>query len=517
MPFESEAQRRFMFAQHPRIAKRWAKETPKGKDLPEKKTDSDPEETQAKAEAEKNAAIRTLGIKVGLIKNSNVASSFFKNLVSRVKDAPRAVGSKLKNESLNFLDKKFFDYGGSDMLPIAAELAPGALFYSLRDLPGHLSKSLGNKVKSYTLGGALSGGLTGGVTGEADGLGDDKLKRILIGALVGGLGGAGGRGAFNMGKGLYSYAPIFKSKLKDLYKLYEGGTMPYLMGKGLPLTDLRSIKSPLKKAFQKSKKLRSLEPIKDFLKKWDKDHFSKRNELNVKMLTSGGSGQGLMGADAIKNLGLDTVNAGLIVNPNILKFITNTRYQQMLADAGIKRMYGSSWKTLKPVSDEANAASAKIKEALDKLIQEKAPSGYNKLKSYQDIIAKDMSAEIAAIKADTSLKPSEQLTKIRDLKSSRKTAVNDLQNLLEEKFDKYSDSGSLKSLITDLSKQNLGLTHHELQDAVRLRFNPSIRKVRDVFNEAGNPLVFDSKLAPNPQTGILGFDIPVYRDLKSVI
>jgi len=36
MPFKSEAQRRFMYSQHPDIAKRWQKETPKGK-IPEKK------------------------------------------------------------------------------------------------------------------------------------------------------------------------------------------------------------------------------------------------------------------------------------------------------------------------------------------------------------------------------------------------------------------------------------------------------------------------------------------------
>jgi len=34
-PFKSEAQRRWMFANHPEIAKRWAKHTPKGKHLPE--------------------------------------------------------------------------------------------------------------------------------------------------------------------------------------------------------------------------------------------------------------------------------------------------------------------------------------------------------------------------------------------------------------------------------------------------------------------------------------------------
>ena len=36
MPFKSEAQRRFMYSQHPRIAARWEKETPKGKKLPKR-------------------------------------------------------------------------------------------------------------------------------------------------------------------------------------------------------------------------------------------------------------------------------------------------------------------------------------------------------------------------------------------------------------------------------------------------------------------------------------------------
>lgn len=34
MPFKSEKQRRYMYAKLPKIAARWEKETPKGKDLP---------------------------------------------------------------------------------------------------------------------------------------------------------------------------------------------------------------------------------------------------------------------------------------------------------------------------------------------------------------------------------------------------------------------------------------------------------------------------------------------------
>jgi hypothetical protein len=37
MPFQSKRQRRFMFARHPEIAKRWANEYPNQKNLPEKK------------------------------------------------------------------------------------------------------------------------------------------------------------------------------------------------------------------------------------------------------------------------------------------------------------------------------------------------------------------------------------------------------------------------------------------------------------------------------------------------
>lgn len=34
MPFLSDKQRKYLYAKHPDIAERWAKETPKGKKLP---------------------------------------------------------------------------------------------------------------------------------------------------------------------------------------------------------------------------------------------------------------------------------------------------------------------------------------------------------------------------------------------------------------------------------------------------------------------------------------------------
>ncbi len=36
MPFKSQAQRRFMYSQHPKIAKEFESKTPEGKKLPEK-------------------------------------------------------------------------------------------------------------------------------------------------------------------------------------------------------------------------------------------------------------------------------------------------------------------------------------------------------------------------------------------------------------------------------------------------------------------------------------------------
>lgn len=36
MPFKSKQQRKFMYAKHPEMAKKWEEKTPKGKSLPKK-------------------------------------------------------------------------------------------------------------------------------------------------------------------------------------------------------------------------------------------------------------------------------------------------------------------------------------------------------------------------------------------------------------------------------------------------------------------------------------------------
>lgn len=48
MPFKSKAQARYLFAREPEVAKRWAKETPSMKKLPEKKGDQSAASTRRK-------------------------------------------------------------------------------------------------------------------------------------------------------------------------------------------------------------------------------------------------------------------------------------------------------------------------------------------------------------------------------------------------------------------------------------------------------------------------------------
>lgn len=47
MPFQSDAQRRWMYATDPKMAEKWQKETPKGADLPEKVSNSSDNKIEA--------------------------------------------------------------------------------------------------------------------------------------------------------------------------------------------------------------------------------------------------------------------------------------------------------------------------------------------------------------------------------------------------------------------------------------------------------------------------------------
>ena len=47
MPFQSDAQRRWMYATDPKMADKWQTETPKGADLPEKVSNSSDNKIEA--------------------------------------------------------------------------------------------------------------------------------------------------------------------------------------------------------------------------------------------------------------------------------------------------------------------------------------------------------------------------------------------------------------------------------------------------------------------------------------
>ena len=67
MPFKSEKQRRFLWAQHPDIAKRWADEYPGQKDLPQyahKKKPTDKEKAAAMTELNRQYSVNTVGLRI---------------------------------------------------------------------------------------------------------------------------------------------------------------------------------------------------------------------------------------------------------------------------------------------------------------------------------------------------------------------------------------------------------------------------------------------------------------------
>ena len=56
MPFKSKAQQGFMYAKHPAIAKRWAKETPNFKVLPQHLKKKHPKKRKGEERGEKSDA-----------------------------------------------------------------------------------------------------------------------------------------------------------------------------------------------------------------------------------------------------------------------------------------------------------------------------------------------------------------------------------------------------------------------------------------------------------------------------
>ena len=87
MPFKSEAQRRWMYANHPRMAREWSAHTPKGKNLPEKVKQAyqDGEENKDESSFLENYLKATAGHKLvdsglsHLIRKNNLFSNYYAN------------------------------------------------------------------------------------------------------------------------------------------------------------------------------------------------------------------------------------------------------------------------------------------------------------------------------------------------------------------------------------------------------------------------------------------------------
>lgn len=86
MPFKSKAQQRFMFARHPKMAKRWADETPSIKKLPEKVKKSAQE---IAVEAGVRHILRKLGAVPPPIPAAIRAKSLAKSLLKKTQKAKR--------------------------------------------------------------------------------------------------------------------------------------------------------------------------------------------------------------------------------------------------------------------------------------------------------------------------------------------------------------------------------------------------------------------------------------------
>ncbi|MFW9801200.1 MAG: hypothetical protein ACFFFC_00990 [Candidatus Thorarchaeota archaeon] len=101
MPFKSKAQRRFMFAKHPQMAKEWAAHTPKGANLPEHvKQSAFFDELQQIIEAKNMAKHSGLGVDLRLKGPGNIQRPPFateeskSNAFSKFKQSQNIFGVK---------------------------------------------------------------------------------------------------------------------------------------------------------------------------------------------------------------------------------------------------------------------------------------------------------------------------------------------------------------------------------------------------------------------------------------
>jgi hypothetical protein len=147
MPFKSEAQRRWMYATHPKMAKKWEKHTPKGKKLPERVEESFERRIDNILNNRIDISISNNGIKEATRIMKRVVKSIL-NSESKVEmfgDAVR-LGSvlKLKGGSNIELENTKSEYNG------LVEDPGYSIGWSFGDRSGNLREHLKRKLKGLS-------------------------------------------------------------------------------------------------------------------------------------------------------------------------------------------------------------------------------------------------------------------------------------------------------------------------------------------------------------------------------
>lgn len=193
MPFKSEAQRKWMWANDPKMAQRWADHTPKGTKLPEYVSD-EKEEKEKKAHFE---GFCSRASEYGL--NKQAAEELYK-LARPLGDIPEGPGPDMMLQALNQLASARAMVRPTEDTLDKYELSRGGFQSGLKRI---IDKSQDDEKYNLSANapdprvqggiGALLGGLAGAgvdkLTGEESVL--NRLMHAGGGALLGGLVGAG--------------------------------------------------------------------------------------------------------------------------------------------------------------------------------------------------------------------------------------------------------------------------------------------------------------------------------------
>jgi len=292
-----------------------------------------------------------------LIKNANIFSS------SAKKYLPKLI------EKLTQSDKPF-----NLLSAINSKDVPRAGIDAIKNLNlNHLGLSAAG-------GGGLNVGMNAALSGEN---GYDLSKGIRDFS-IGGFLGAGG---FTGAKGAKGLSDIIKKRYGSIKDLSSVGIKPEFVTKAQDAAE----------SFSPQKDLSSLEAIKSKFK----ETFSGSNrKAVVGLLSNQDAGQGVMGPYALsrmKDLGMDSIDAGKVLNTNVVRVLNNDLMQKKFVESGIKNISGNvESNIIKAISPEEQKyfdalkqnilGEKKYKKLVDSLVIDPTQKGkiYSSLQSKLD-------------------------------------------------------------------------------------------------------------------------------------